>query len=97
MARRAPIGRRPDVRNLRRVLSTTVRFLLFQVSFFAVKNAFLGVPMASTLDCVGPSFTYFYLFLLGFTGFYWVLLGFTGFYWVLNRVTGFYRVKLGYT
>ena len=26
-----------------------------------------------------PSFTWFYLVLLGFTGFYWVLLGFTGF------------------
>ena len=37
-----------------------------------------------------PSFTGFYLFLLGSTGFYLVLPGFTGFYWVLLGFTGSY-------
>ena len=36
-----------------------------------------------------PSFTGFYLVLLGFTGFYLVLLGFIGFYWVYLVFVGF--------
>ena len=71
--------------------SITQFYLVFFVGL-AYFDDFPPVP-----SCQFSSFTQFYWVLPSFTGFYLVLLGFIQFYWVLPSFTGFYTVLFGFT